>query len=283
MAVYDSTPTPEGNKGWEVIGGTSVASPIIASVFALAGGAHGVAYPARTLYEDALSAPTALHDVSEGSNGECLKPFNEVTATIGCSPAETGSVCSEQAICVAGSGYDGPTGVGTPNGIAAFTPSAEAQAKGGAEESETGGESIKPPSEERRAPTPAPAPSGSSPSPIPGTSPVSKAASGPPTLSALGLTLKAVIALNGSRPRVSQVGFVFTSSAPVRVRVTLARRYVKRGHVHWATLRTSVTLNAMGGRNSARLSGSGVLKAGRYRLTVTPIQGVARTMIFQIG
>ena len=58
VAVYDSVPYPyeaEGKKKTEVlrwvpIGGTSLASPIIAAMFALAGGAHGVAYPAQTLY-----------------------------------------------------------------------------------------------------------------------------------------------------------------------------------------------------------------------------------------
>ena len=42
VAVYDSTPITEGEieyRGWVPIGGTSVASPIIASTFALAGGA----------------------------------------------------------------------------------------------------------------------------------------------------------------------------------------------------------------------------------------------------
>ena len=33
--------------------------------------------------------------------------------------------CSEEAICLAREGYDGPTGVGTPNGIAAFEPTDE--------------------------------------------------------------------------------------------------------------------------------------------------------------
>ena len=76
VAVYDSTET-EGNKGWATIGGTSVASPIIASVFALAGGAHGVPYAARTLYENQQQSPSWLHDVTSGSNGECLKPFEK--------------------------------------------------------------------------------------------------------------------------------------------------------------------------------------------------------------
>jgi hypothetical protein len=73
VAVYDSTET-EGEKGWAMIGGTSVASPIIAAAFALAGGAQGVEYPARTLYENEVKAPGSLHDVVSGSNGECLRP-----------------------------------------------------------------------------------------------------------------------------------------------------------------------------------------------------------------
>ncbi len=110
---------------WCAIGGTSVASPLIASVFALAGGAGGVAYPAQTLYENELKSPASLHDATVGSNGECSKPFTE-TGLSGCTPAEEAErSCASKAICLAGSGYDGPTGVGTPDGIAAFTaPSA---------------------------------------------------------------------------------------------------------------------------------------------------------------
>src|SRR5262249_31893639 len=76
VAVYDSTTTPEGNRGWGVIGGTSVASPIIAAAFALAGGAHGVQYPAQTLYEKALGAPESLPDIVSGSHGELALPLN---------------------------------------------------------------------------------------------------------------------------------------------------------------------------------------------------------------
>ncbi len=286
VAIYNSTLTLEGNTGWETIGGTSVASPIIASVFALAGGAHGVAYPARTLYENELAAPAALHDVVSGSNGECLRPFNEATATTGCEPVEPEASCSSQAICVAGSGYDGPTGVGTPNGIAAFTPSSEAQANGGEVESEGeaespgGGEGTKPPLEARKIPVLGLLP-GTSPPPSSGGA--SNSAPSLPTLSALGLTLKAVIALNRNRPRVSQVGFLFTSSAAVRVHATLAKRYYKHGHSHWHPWRASLTLNARSGQNSARLRGHGVLTPGRYRLTLTPASGLARSMVFQIG
>ncbi len=129
IAVHDTSPECEyvyeeaGVKHvayWCTIGGTSVASPLIASVFALAGGANGVAYPAETLYENELKSPASLHDVAVGSNGECSKPFLE-DGLSACTPAEEAvKSCASEAICLAGTGYDGPTGVGTPDGIAAF-------------------------------------------------------------------------------------------------------------------------------------------------------------------
>jgi hypothetical protein len=106
---------------WCTIGGTSVATPLIASTFALAGGADGVAYPAETLYENRLKSPASLHDVTVGSNGECTLPFLE-DGLSACTPAEEAASCASKAICLAGTGYDGPTGVGTPDGIAAFKP-----------------------------------------------------------------------------------------------------------------------------------------------------------------
>ena len=136
VASYDSgveCPYEEGGVEqtghWCTIGGTSLASPLIASAFALAGGANGAAYPAQTLYENASDNPTTLHDVLSGSNGECSKPFNNeegfAAGTSGCTISEEAAQCSEEPICVAGSGYDGPTGVGTPNGILAFKPVSE--------------------------------------------------------------------------------------------------------------------------------------------------------------
>jgi hypothetical protein len=136
VAVYDSTPIREGEveyRGWVPIGGTSVASPIVASTFALAGGAgtgvggKTVAYPAQTLYENFAANPAALHDVTFGSNGACTKGFDETTGTSNCTLAEEDASCSAKpAICLARSGYDGPTGVGTPHGIAAFESAGEA-------------------------------------------------------------------------------------------------------------------------------------------------------------
>jgi hypothetical protein len=106
--TYDSTPEfPGGPTGWGVWGGTSVASPIVAAEFALAGGSQGVSYPAATLYGHAGEA-SALYDVVSGENGECG------TATI----------------CKAVAGFDGPTGIGSPVGLAAFAVSGTPKSTG---------------------------------------------------------------------------------------------------------------------------------------------------------
>jgi Subtilase family len=261
VAVYDSTENGEGDKGWGVIGGTSVASPIIASVFGLAGGAQGVEYPARTLYEDAVITPTALHDVTSGSNGECLRPFDEETGASGCSVAEEARSCAGAGICLAGLGYDGPTGVGTPNGIGAF----QAQ-------SPRSGESA-------AAPSPAPAPSGVA---SPG---AARAAAPPPApaLSALTLTRSAIVALNRVRPRIARVSFAFTLNVAARVRVTLARRVRVHGRVQWKRVSRALTLLASPGRDSRHLNGRGLLSSGRYKLTLTAINGNGASIVFQIG
>lgn len=87
-AVYDSY----GYGGWVQVGGTSVASPLIAGVYALAGNASSWTYPAQSAY----LSPSSLHDVTQGANGSC------------------GIQC--QAL----TGYDLPTGIGTPNGLGGF-------------------------------------------------------------------------------------------------------------------------------------------------------------------
>jgi subtilase family serine protease len=91
-AVYDST-AYQGQKGWFQVGGTSLSSPLIAAVFALAGNAGSVNYAASLPYAHTGS----LHDVTSGSNGNC-----------------------STTMCKGAAGYDGPTGVGTPNGIGGF-------------------------------------------------------------------------------------------------------------------------------------------------------------------
>lgn len=102
--VYDTTPNGGNPTGWGVWGGTSEASPIVAAEFGLAGGAHGVQYPAQTLYAN-IGDASDLYDVTSGSNGSC----------------------SGATACKARSGYDGPTGVGSPVGLGAFfSPTAPA-------------------------------------------------------------------------------------------------------------------------------------------------------------
>jgi len=97
--IYDSTPEGNGGPtGWGVWGGTSVASPIIAAELALDGGSHNVSYPAQTLYSH-LGESDALYDVVSGSNG----------------------TCAGASICQAGAGYDGPSGIGSPIGLDAFS------------------------------------------------------------------------------------------------------------------------------------------------------------------
>ncbi|HLI51248.1 MAG TPA: IPT/TIG domain-containing protein, partial [Thermomicrobiaceae bacterium] len=91
VQVYDTY----GESGSLLVGGTSAATPIIASVYALAGQPGANDMPGSYPYGD----PSALNDITSGSNGSC------------------GTY-----ICNAGVGYDGPTGLGTPNGVAAFQP-----------------------------------------------------------------------------------------------------------------------------------------------------------------
>ncbi|RKT09630.1 putative Ig domain-containing protein [Streptomyces sp. 1114.5] len=91
VAVYQTY----GGSGWNVYGGTSASSPIIAAVYALAGTPASGTTPASYPYAHTGS----LFDVTSGANGSCSPSY----------------------LCTAGSGYDGPTGLGTPNGTAAFT------------------------------------------------------------------------------------------------------------------------------------------------------------------
>ncbi|NUP53534.1 MAG: galactose oxidase [Catenulispora sp.] len=93
VAVYDSYGA--GATGWAVYGGTSASAPIIASAYADAGPIAAGSYPNSYPY-----AHTAdLNDVTSGNDGTCATAY----------------------LCTAGPGYDGPTGLGTPNGTAAFS------------------------------------------------------------------------------------------------------------------------------------------------------------------
>ena len=84
VAAFDS-----GSGGWGVYGGTSAAAPLVAGAYALTGSAAGANYSAF-----AYQNPGAFRDVVSGGNGPCSLIY----------------------LCTAGIGFDGPTGVGTPNG-----------------------------------------------------------------------------------------------------------------------------------------------------------------------
>lgn len=85
----------QGLDGWAQVGGTSLSSPLIASVYTLAGNTASTTYGSYP-----YSHTTSLFDVTGGSN-----------SSTGCTPSY---------LCTAGPGYDGPTGLGTPNGTAGF-------------------------------------------------------------------------------------------------------------------------------------------------------------------
>jgi subtilase family serine protease len=91
-AVYDSVKY-QGQSGWFQVGGTSLASPLIGATYALAGNASSLTYGSYP-YAHASS----LHDVTTGSNGSCGGSY----------------------LCTAGVGYDGPTGMGSPDGTGGF-------------------------------------------------------------------------------------------------------------------------------------------------------------------
>ena len=120
-----------GGKEWSVIGGTSLSTPLIAGLYALAGGADGIAYPAMTLY--AHLGGGSLFDVTQGGNGYCNlegRPCG-IDALAG-----EGLDCEGTTACNAAAGYDGPSGVGAPASLEAFepVPGEEAAARRRAEE-----------------------------------------------------------------------------------------------------------------------------------------------------
>ena len=82
-----------GADGWVQVGGTSASSPIVASVYALAGNTSQISngsYP--------YSHTADLYDVTSGSTSTCTPAY----------------------LCTAEPGYDAPTGLGTPDGTGAF-------------------------------------------------------------------------------------------------------------------------------------------------------------------
>lgn len=122
--IYDSYDCGEeceaygAGEGWLTIGGTSLATPLVTSLYALAGGSNGVSYPSLTLYGH-LGEPSSLYDVTEGGNGFC----DDDGFACGANEIFGANVdCEGTTACNAAPGFDGPSGVGTPNGLSLFEP-----------------------------------------------------------------------------------------------------------------------------------------------------------------
>jgi hypothetical protein len=113
LGIYDTDPADDVG-GWAQFGGTSLASPIIAATFALAGKPAAGTYPDTYPYHD-TSQSADLNDITSGSNGDC------------------GNV-----LCNAGPGWDGPTGLGTPDGVGAFQGAPQGQVSGQVTDQATG-------------------------------------------------------------------------------------------------------------------------------------------------
>lgn len=92
VAVYDTYLSSGG--GWLEFGGTSVATPIIAGAYALAGNGGSIGAGAGSIY----AHPGSLTDITSGSNGACPSAY----------------------LCNGERSYDGPSGLGVPRGVGAF-------------------------------------------------------------------------------------------------------------------------------------------------------------------
>ena len=92
FAVYDTYGLGAQN-GWIGVRGTSLSSPLVAGMIGLAGNAATVASPAW-LYRHR----SGLKDVVGGSNGYCGRDY----------------------LCTGLKGYDAPTGLGSPRGLASL-------------------------------------------------------------------------------------------------------------------------------------------------------------------
>jgi PKD repeat protein len=111
---------------WLTIGGTSLATPLISGLYALAGGSNGVSYPSMTLYGH-LGEPADLYDVTEGGNGFCdATPESECGHPDAFGDLVEGYAlrvdCEYTTACDAAPGFDGPSGVGAPNSLKLFKP-----------------------------------------------------------------------------------------------------------------------------------------------------------------
>lgn len=96
------------------VGGTSASSPMIASMYALAGNAKSIGSAPQKIW---TSSRSNFNDVTQGFNDSAkLRP------PLQSGDVRTGLICGKSIayICKAGVGYDGPTGWGSPKGLGAL-------------------------------------------------------------------------------------------------------------------------------------------------------------------
>jgi hypothetical protein len=131
---------PQPMPAWQAIGGTSLSSPLIAAMWALAGGDQGAVHPAKTLYDRyAAKGHAGVYDVRHGGNAFCdslsaARCMHGPNGTFSVNrPHGYGRIdcrftnsskdvkIHQHSQCVATKGYDGPSGIGTPTGLTVFT------------------------------------------------------------------------------------------------------------------------------------------------------------------
>lgn len=138
-------PLTAADDGWSTYGGTSLASPTVAGMWGLAGGPHGVKYPALTLYGHYQKSRASTYDVTVGGTGGCdtqspnacsgllqfliygsssgANPNTGAAGLLDCAWGASGNApLANRAQCYSQPGYDGVSGVGTPKGLTVFKP-----------------------------------------------------------------------------------------------------------------------------------------------------------------
>lgn len=152
---FDNTGPNAAEPNWIPIGGTSLSSPLIAAMWALAGGAGSEKYPAKSLYDRLrYTGNTSIFDVTTGGNAFCAgDPQSSCSTSLNARIAgvtnpnhlangnthytggwagnldcgyktlgHNGTIANDNQ-CNATTGYDGPSGVGSPlDGLTMFVP-----------------------------------------------------------------------------------------------------------------------------------------------------------------
>lgn len=115
IAVYDSYTPASGLKlGWQVLAGTSASAPFVAGVYADAGNVSNVHGP-NTLYR---TPEILFHDITSGANGEVSDSNGDCLPVLGVVTGDNTTFPNR--LCSAQTGWDGPTGLGTPRGVLGF-------------------------------------------------------------------------------------------------------------------------------------------------------------------